>query len=261
MSNLRDFRGSSLGPSMVLRAASAAAFFALGLAVACGGSQLAGGPGSGSAGSGGSGGGGSGGSGGSMSAPDGATCVDINLSSYDQSCNHDSDCVAVAGGGQFCDGYCDCDMATINQSAVAGYTSALSAVTQGPVCACPESGNPTCVDHVCQLCLDIGGGSTCRRDEAGADGGACVTFELSTAQTCKKDSDCGLVGTGLLCNGSCGCGTTPANQEGVSAYNAATSQITFAGCPCAVAGEPTCVEGTCALCLPGGGTPGCPDGG
>ena len=136
-------------PSMLVRIVGAASLLSLGILAACGGKQS----------------GGSGGSGGvyDEDEPDGATCVNLDTASFDQSCEKDSDCVAVAGEGSddggfgtpfypgtFCNGYCGCRLATINGSAQASYEAALSPVTPG-ICSCPAVTPPSCKNHLCTM--------------------------------------------------------------------------------------------------------------
>jgi hypothetical protein len=105
--------------------------------------------------------------------------VSINLASFDQSCNSDSDCVLVPGGGTFCDGYCGCPTAAINSSGQASYNAALSPLTTGD-CFCPSSGSPSCQNHVCTSCGGASGGTCIVEADAssGTDGG-----EILPAQT------------------------------------------------------------------------------
>jgi hypothetical protein len=143
--------GTLRTPSILVRIVVAASLLSLGILAACGGKQS----------------GGSGGSGGvyDEDEPDGATCVNLDTASFDQSCEKDSDCVAVAGEGSddggfgnpfngvlFCNGYCGCLLATINVSAQAGYEAALSPVTSG-ICSCPAVTPPSCKNHLCTMSL------------------------------------------------------------------------------------------------------------
>jgi hypothetical protein len=122
-------------------------------AAACGGAQV-GSPDGGGGGSGGGGGGGGGqADGGVYTAPDGATCVDIDVSTYDQSCERDSDCIPITPG-TICTGECVCDVgATVNRSEETHYQAALSGLggTSG-ICACVSGPSPLCLNHKCTLC-------------------------------------------------------------------------------------------------------------
>src|SRR5208283_2561625 len=84
-----------------------------------------------------SGDGGAGGDGGSGSA---GGCVDVELSTYDLSCQEDSDCITISAG-QICPGDCACGGATINVSGQARYQSAVSGIQTG-VCGCPLENEP-----------------------------------------------------------------------------------------------------------------------
>src|SRR5215467_11737709 len=87
------------------------------------GGSSGGGPG------GGGGGGGGGGSGG------GGSCVYIDPSTYDQSCQASSDCIDVTTG-ELCPGYCGCGGSTISKSEQARYDAAIAPL--GPSkCLCP----------------------------------------------------------------------------------------------------------------------------
>jgi hypothetical protein len=78
------------------------------------------------------------------------TAQNIMASSYDQTCQVDSDCIAVAEGN-FCDpgATSSCPYAAINKSALAQYNADL-AKTQAGVCGGPS------------LCLEGAGDSCCR---------------------------------------------------------------------------------------------------
>jgi hypothetical protein len=87
----------ALATSLPARIVSLASLIALALG-ACGGKQLGGGGGSG----------GPGDAGGVFTEPDGAVCVDIDLSTYDTSCNQASDCISITAG-TICGGDCNCN--------------------------------------------------------------------------------------------------------------------------------------------------------
>jgi hypothetical protein len=93
-------------------------------------------------------------------AAEAQTCSDpaaqnIMASSYDQSCQGDSDCIAVEEGN-FCDPGANngCTNAAINKSAVAQYNADL-AKTQASVCfglsGCPAESGPCCQNGTCQV--------------------------------------------------------------------------------------------------------------
>jgi hypothetical protein len=252
--------------SSLTRPLTLASFLGLALLAACGGAQLGGGPDGGNH------------DGGVFTEPDGATCVDIDPSSYDQSCTTSSDCVAITSG-TVCSTSCLCGGSTINKSGEARYQAALSQVSSGGItCPCPFSGEPECLHGTCIICSSIGpkgpecsdGGTTgsdgstdsstdssTGDENVAVDAGQCVDIDPSTYdQTCNNAADCFLIQTGEVCSGSCACGGTPVNVSGEARYDKAVSGIKFAECPCA--SKPVgCVAGTCAFCGPDG----CSDGG
>ena len=83
----------------------------------------------------------------------GNQCVDIDVSTYDTSCNADSDCIIV-NAGHICSGYtCLCGNATINVDGQARYNAAMSSLTPGgPGCGCPAFGQARCVQSTCTYC-------------------------------------------------------------------------------------------------------------
>jgi hypothetical protein len=79
--------------------------------------------------------------GGERTELDGAACVDIVLSSYDQSCTTSSDCIEISSGEICSNNGCRCGGSTINQSGEARYEAAIPAVAPGAfMCGCPRSG-------------------------------------------------------------------------------------------------------------------------
>jgi hypothetical protein len=93
-------------------------------------------------------------------APDGgfAQCIHIDASTYDTSCQIDSDCIDITPG-TLCDGYeCTCGGAAVNAGGLARYQAALGAVRPGLdlPCECPNLGSPRCVQGpsggVCTYC-------------------------------------------------------------------------------------------------------------
>lgn len=80
-----------------------------------------------------------------------------------------------------------------------------------------------------------------------ADAGQlCVNVDpTSFSQACTVASDCVTVTTGMVCEGSCGCGNSLINKSELGAYAAATSGITFGGCPCPPPLPPACTAGQC----------------
>jgi hypothetical protein len=90
----------------------------------------------------------------STSLPDagsGGACVDIDLTTYDQSCNGDSDCIIVTPG-VLCPGACACGGAAVNFSEATRYGDAISSLSGIDRCPCAFDGTPTCVQNKCVLC-------------------------------------------------------------------------------------------------------------
>jgi hypothetical protein len=95
------------------------------------------------------------------------SCVEASAqivlaSSYDQSCQTDSDCVAIEEGN-FCQPGANngCTNAAINRTALAQYRADLANTTAG-VCyglaGCPEESGPCCQNGVCAVnaqCLNV----------------------------------------------------------------------------------------------------------
>jgi hypothetical protein len=200
----------------------------------------------------------------------GPTCVDINLSTYDHSCNVDTDCTLLTGG-QVCSGNCDCGGTPVNISGQAAYQAALGSIQLGE-CPCPYTGTPRCVQSQCTLC-GIGPNQPpgCPPDDipdaaqpppdapigppdvAVGDAPVCVDIVLSMFNTsCNQASDCIDITTGQLCTGSCSCGGSTINRAGQAAYDSAISTVMLAACPCPAEGTPECVAGQCTICGPGG---------
>ncbi len=217
-----------------------------------GGTSSSGGSSSAGSGSGGSSGGGSG-SGGSSSG--GNTCVDVDLSTYDLSCNEAADCVVITAG-EICDGDCTCGGATINVSGQARYQSAISSIQLG-LCGCPLEGTPECLGHVCTVCTGAPSDPAPCHSSA-IDAGACVVIDPTTYdQTCQVDSDCVGITPGTVCTGDCQCGGAAINSDGLARYETAVHQLgTSPGCPCA-SELVVCHQNQCINC----GPEGCPDGG
>ena len=92
------------------------------------------------------------------SAKEGGGCVDIEPSSFDQSCKADSDCVAI-GSGDFCPLYeCACPNAAINADGQTRYEQELSSVPRasGAGCECPALGSARCVQSKCAFVTGTG---------------------------------------------------------------------------------------------------------
>lgn len=193
---------------------------------------------------------------------DGAGCVNVELSSYDKSCNVDTDCVEITSG-TICNGSCECGGSAININGQARYQAQVAGITPSG-CPCFDGGKPTCVNHTCTLCTPGSGGSCSVTVDAGpppADAAACVNIEVSTYdQSCTTSSDCVEVTAGMVCTGECSCGGSLINVDGQPRYDEATAGIVPAMCSCPTWGEPACVQDKCVFCL-GSNQPGCPDGG
>jgi hypothetical protein len=139
---------------------------ALSFVGACGGTELGGGTGP-------EGGTGPGDGGGVYTAADGETCIDIDVSTYDRSCEGDLDCISVTPG-TLCSNECVCNTgATVSRSEQARYQAAISQLTfTSSVCGCLAQSNPICLNHQCSL--DDGQGPDA--GDAGCRGNlACVT--------------------------------------------------------------------------------------
>jgi len=80
----------------------------------------------------------------------GQACVDIVLSTYDQSCNQASDCMTIQAG-EVCNGDCACGGSPVNISGQARYDQAVSGIRfEG--CPCPASPPPACIAGTCVSC-------------------------------------------------------------------------------------------------------------
>jgi hypothetical protein len=178
---------------------------------------------------------------------DAASCVTIDVSTYDRSCQQASDCVTISAG-TFCDGECGCGGSTINADGQSRYAAQLASITQGD-CFCPNEPTPECIENVCTICT---GSPTdppgCESIEP-VEAGTCVDVDLTTYdQTCRADSDCIEVTAGEICADSCECGGSAINQNDAQRYANATDGITTEACPCPYFGNPRCVAGSCAIC-------------
>ena len=83
------------------------------------------------------------------STADGSKCVEIDLSTYDQSCNQASDCIRIQTG-EVCSGQCACGGAPVNISEAARYEQATKGLASG-LCNCPVELVPQCVGNRCVL--------------------------------------------------------------------------------------------------------------
>jgi hypothetical protein len=276
--------------SIVLRIVAPVALAGLTL-VACGGKDLAEGIGASSGGSS-SGGSGGGSSGGSVGASSGGStssgsssgsssggagssgssfgssssasssgssggCVDIDVTTYNQSCVSGSDCISVTGG-HLCAGSCLTGGATVNRAEQARYQSAIASVKLG-LCTQPILPPPQCIQNKCTLCWGQANDPVgCARD-----GGSCVdVVPASYDQSCQADTDCIEITAGHLCPGACSCGGATIRASERPRYDATTSGIFGLACPCAAGPRPKCVQDKCINCGYGPNQPpGCSDGG
>jgi hypothetical protein len=113
----------------------------------------------------------------------------IKASNYDQSCQTDSDCIAVAEGNFCRPGAADCPSTTISKSASAQYWADVEK-TNAAICEAPISG-----------CLGGAGVPCCRH-------GACILDCVASADTLAACAGAGgscVYGTGL---NACGASTT-----------------------------------------------------
>jgi hypothetical protein len=85
----------------------------------------------------------------------GVACIDFDLSTYDKSCQKDSDCINV-NAGMICDRGCMCGGYAINTAAQAPYNATFAAAVAplplGISCSCPALGSPHCVEGQCVYC-------------------------------------------------------------------------------------------------------------
>ncbi len=84
-----------------------------------------------------------------ISTADGGRCVDIELSTYDQSCTQTSDCVLIQTG-EVCSGQCACGGEPVNISEKPRYQQATSGIGFG-TCSCPLEFAPICFEKRCIL--------------------------------------------------------------------------------------------------------------
>jgi hypothetical protein len=87
----------------------------------------------------------------------GDVCVDLETTSFDTSCNADTDCIGIYAG-TLCSGYnCICPTATINASSEPAYGAMRAKVPSGKsVCTCPLFGTPHCIMSECVFCPNPG---------------------------------------------------------------------------------------------------------
>jgi len=138
-------------------------------------------------------------------------CVTVDLSTYDHSCDKDSDCITVTRG-PVCAGYyayCElqrsCGGVAISASEQARYESAVASVTPDtPPYSCPECAPPRCIEHTCTVCsFDLStNDASCPFDggspEAAPPSDAGCYFPSLDA-SCPRDTECTIESS--LCGG------------------------------------------------------------
>jgi len=89
---------------------------------------------------------------GSAVADAGPGCVNVDLSTYDDSCTKDSDCIVVPNG-MMCPGWCACPNAVINVDGQTRYKQAVAPLQSSlnNTCACPSVPLPVCTQGVCKF--------------------------------------------------------------------------------------------------------------
>jgi hypothetical protein len=206
------------------RALARVSLLALGLLAACGGRQLGGNPDAGD-----------------FTGPDGATCVEIDPSTYDQSCTSDSDCILIKSG-DVCSRDCLCGDSPVSASEMSRYESALSVLPPPSLgCACGDFGGAQCIHGECTLC---GPGST----NAGCydgDGGTVTTSDASIGDDGGPSADGACVPT---------FGPSPGTIPGVPAscpgdvyFQVPASSCPFLSC-CSSVVYALCEDGTYSEC-------------
>ncbi len=84
-------------------------------------------------------------------AADGAVCVDVDLATYDQSCQTSSDCADITAG-MLCTGSCECGGSAINNSGLARYQATIASLGSTGACPCPADGTLACIQNKCTVC-------------------------------------------------------------------------------------------------------------
>ncbi|HEY3817430.1 MAG TPA: hypothetical protein VGL81_09680 [Polyangiaceae bacterium] len=84
--------------------------------------------------------------------PDAAVCVDVDLSTYDQSCQTSDDCIGITAG-VLCPGSCECGGAAVNISEQLRYQTTIAELGMSVGgCPCPAPGPIGCVQNKCTVC-------------------------------------------------------------------------------------------------------------
>jgi len=79
----------------------------------------------------------------------GEECVEIDVSTYDRSCNDVSDCTEIPTGA-VCDGSCECGGTPVNVSGEARYKQAVSGIVFD-ACHCAEGASLACINNQCMF--------------------------------------------------------------------------------------------------------------
>jgi hypothetical protein len=183
---------------------------------------------------------------------DGQPCVPVDLATYDQSCQVDSDCVPI--GTQEEDS-CFCLEHGINAKELSRYKAALTSCGDG-TCDCSPMGAARCVKGplggVCLYCPyqhpDDGTLVPPGCPGATLDAGACIDVNLSIYdRSCRVDSDCISVAAGTLCsyNACAFCGGSTINANAFAKYKAALATLPQGTgvCNCPSYADPHCAQG------------------
>jgi len=78
----------------------------------------------------------------------GDTCIDIDLATYDQSCQQASDCILIFTGEVCSPSDCPCNQALVNISGEPRYDQAYNSLPLF-ICSCPSLGEPECIAGKC----------------------------------------------------------------------------------------------------------------
>jgi hypothetical protein len=81
---------------------------------------------------------------------DGGECVNIDLSTYDQSCTQPSDCILIFTGEVCVPSDCPCNQAFVNISEQPRYDQAINELPPDD-CTCPVAPGPACLQGKCTL--------------------------------------------------------------------------------------------------------------
>lgn len=148
-------------------------------------------------------------------APDAGKCVDVVPSSYDQSCQVDSDCIEITAG-TICSPSCFCGGAAISASNQTKYNLQIAGIANAD-CPCAFAGTPQCVQHTCTICPP---GAACSEPPIDAGGDASAAPCAATTD-CPSNQVCGFPQTGgCSAHGTC----FPVQQVTCGAFSA--------GCGC-----------------------------